>query len=102
MSVLWQAHRSSAALRFVSKDPPPVGECGAFPKPPPISSGKTLRNEVWERPQHAAGKGVFVIPLGSPLSFYPAANIPLIAAGRGVPYAIINRGPTEHDDLPEV
>ena len=29
-------------------------------------------------------------------------HIPLLAANRGVPYVIINRGPTEHDDLPEV
>ena len=26
----------------------------------------------------------------------------LTAARRGVPYAIVNRGPTEHDGLPEV
>ena len=43
-----------------------------------------------------------MVALGSTLSVYPAANIPLLAANRGVPYVIINRGPTEHDDLPEV
>ena len=43
-----------------------------------------------------------VIALGSTLSVYPAAGFPLMAARRGVPYAIINRGPTEHDGLPEV
>jgi NAD-dependent deacetylase len=43
-----------------------------------------------------------VIALGSSLSVYPAASIPLLAARRGVPYAVINRGPTGHDDLPEV
>ena len=35
--------------------------------------------------------------LGSTLSVYPAASIPLIAAERGVPYVIVNRGDTEHD-----
>ena len=40
--------------------------------------------------------------LGSTLSVYPAAEIPLRAARRGVPYVIINRGPTDHDHLTEV
>ena len=40
--------------------------------------------------------------LGSTLSVYPASNIPLLAANRGAPYVIINRGATEHDELPEV
>jgi hypothetical protein len=28
--------------------------------------------------------------------------VPLVAAGRGTPYIIVNRGPTEHDDHPAV
>jgi len=28
---------------------------------------------------------------------YPASSLPLIAARRGIPYAIINRGATDHD-----
>ena len=43
-----------------------------------------------------------VVALGSTLSVYPAAGIPLIAANRGVPYVIINQGATEHDDSPVV
>ncbi len=38
-----------------------------------------------------------VVALGSTLSVYPAAAFPLLAARRGVPYIIINRGETEHD-----
>jgi NAD-dependent deacetylase len=37
------------------------------------------------------------VSLGSTLSVYPAASFPLIAARRGVPYIIINRGATDHD-----
>ena len=43
-----------------------------------------------------------MIALGSTLSVHPAASFPLAAAERGVPYAIVNRGPTEHDDHPAV
>jgi NAD-dependent deacetylase len=38
-----------------------------------------------------------VVALGSTLSVYPAASFPLLAAQRGVPYVVINRGATEHD-----
>ncbi len=38
-----------------------------------------------------------VVALGSTLSVYPAASFPLLAAQRGVPYIVINRGATEHD-----
>jgi NAD-dependent deacetylase len=43
-----------------------------------------------------------VVALGSTLSVYPAASFPLLATQRGVPYVIINRGATEHDDDPAV
>jgi len=38
-----------------------------------------------------------VVALGSTLSVYPAASFPLMAARRGIPYVIINRGATDHD-----
>ena len=81
---------------------PPVCECGGFLKPATISFGQNLRNEDLERAETAAKAADLVVALGSTLSVYPAANIPLLAANRGAPYVIINRGPTEHDDLPEV
>jgi NAD-dependent deacetylase len=81
---------------------PPVCECGGFLKPATISFGQNLRNEDIERAEAAAQAADLVVALGSTLSVYPAANIPLLAAAKGAPYVIINRGPTEHDDLPEV
>ncbi len=81
---------------------PPSCECGGFLKPATISFGQNLKNDVLDRAQTAASQADLVLALGSTLSVYPAANIPLIAAGRGVPYVIINRGATDHDELPEV
>ena len=81
---------------------PPICECGGFLKPATISFGQNLRNEDLERAEVAARAADLVVALGSTLSVHPAADIPLLAANRGVPYIIINRGPTEHDDLPEV
>jgi len=81
---------------------PPQCECGGYLKPATISFGQNLRNEDLERAEAAAKAADLVVALGSTLSVYPAASIPLLAANRGAPYVIINRGPTEHDDLPEV
>ncbi len=81
---------------------PPLCECGGFLKPATISFGQNLRNEDIQRGETAAKSADLMIALGSTLSVYPAANIPLIAASRGVPYVIINRGETEHDGLREV
>ena len=52
--------------------------------------------------EQAAVRCDAVLALGSTLSVYPAAAFPLMAARRGVPYAIVNRGPTEHDGFPDV
>jgi NAD-dependent deacetylase len=81
---------------------PPICECGGFLKPATISFGQNLRNEDLERAERAAKAADLVIALGSTLSVYPAANIPLLAASRSLPYIVINRGPTDHDEMPEV
>ncbi len=80
----------------------PLCECGGFLKPATISFGQNLRSEDLERAHAAAMEADLVVALGSTLSVNPAASIPLITANRGRPYVIINRGPTDHDDLPEV
>ena len=48
--------------------------------------------------QRAAEACDLVIAMGTTLSVYPAADVPLHAARRGVPYAIVNQGSTDHDD----
>lgn len=71
-------------------------------KPATISFGQNLRSGDLERAEEAAAQADLVLALGSTLSVYPAANIPLLAVTRGAPYVIINRGPTEHDHMAEV
>ena len=67
-----------------------------------ISFGQGLDPSSLDRASEAAGAADFVIALGSTLSVHPAASFPLMAARRGAPYVIINRGVTEHDDDPAV
>src|SRR5262245_26374940 len=76
---------------------PPQCDCGGLLKPATISFGQSLRSQDLERAAAAATKADLVLALGSTLSVYPAASIPLLAAERGTPYIIVNRGMTEHD-----
>lgn len=80
----------------------PTCDCGGFLKLATISFGQDLRAVDLERASIAAEACDLVVSLGSTLSVYPAAAIPLSAAERGVPYVVINRGETGHDGLPKV
>lgn len=82
---------------FRTRRQPPLCECRGFLKPATISFGQSLDPVVLEQAAAAAMDTDLVVALGSTLSVYPAAGFPLMAAQRGVPYVIINRGATEHD-----
>jgi len=79
---------------------PPVCHCGGFLKPATISFGQDLDPTEIKRARDAAAKADLVVALGSTLSVQPASSFPLMAAQRGVPYVIINRGETDHDGEP--
>ncbi|HWM25697.1 MAG TPA: Sir2 family NAD-dependent protein deacetylase [Chthoniobacterales bacterium] len=85
---------------FRLKRKPPVCSCGGFLKPATISFGQNLEPRELERAGETAMGADLVVALGSTLSVYPAASFPLIAARRGVPYIIVNRGATDHDNEP--
>ncbi len=75
----------------------PRCKCGGFLKPATISFGQNLKEEdLLLAGQHALSCDL-VLSIGSTLSVYPAQSIPLLAAERGTPYIIINKGPTDHD-----
>lgn len=82
--------------------PPLCEHCGGFLKPATISFGQALDAGTLDRAGQAARHCDLMIALGSSLGVYPAASFPLMAAQRGIPYVIVNRGPTEHDSLREV
>jgi NAD-dependent deacetylase len=85
---------------FRANRKPPLCECGGFLKPATISFGQSLDPSALEQAGEGAMKADLVVALGSTLSVYPAASFPLMAAQRGAPYVIINRGATEHDPEP--
>jgi NAD-dependent deacetylase len=87
---------------FRARRTPPLCGCGGFLKPATISFGQSLDPDVLQRAEKAARQADLVVALGSTLSVYPAASFPLLAAQRGTPYVIINRGATDHDHEPSV
>ncbi len=89
-------HFSSFAA---TREPPVCAACGGRLKPATISFGQNLRQRDLDRSAAAARTADLMMVLGSSLTVHPAAGIPLLAVERGVPYVIINRGATEHDDL---
>jgi NAD-dependent deacetylase len=82
-----------------SGQPPACLHCGGIMKPGVIMFGEALEPEQMRRANAAAGRADLVIALGSSLVVTPAANVPLVAVRRRVPYVIVNRGATPHDSL---
>ncbi len=80
----------------------PLCECGGFLKSATISFGQNLRSLDLGRAYAAAENADLALALGSSLVVYPAADIPLRAAGTGADYTIVNRGETDHDGHPLV
>jgi len=76
---------------------PPMCACGGILKAATISFGQSLRPADLDRAAAAVRRADLMIALGSTLSVYPAASLPLLAAQRGTPYVVVNRGATDHD-----
>jgi NAD-dependent deacetylase len=91
-----------ALERFARERACPRCACGGLLKFATISFGQALKPEVIERAFAEARACDLVLALGSTLSVHPAASVPLEAAQRGVPYVVINRGETDHDDIATV
>jgi NAD-dependent deacetylase len=84
--------------QFAETEEPPVCHCGGLLKSATISFGQALDPMSMHRASEAAGSCDLVISLGSTLSVFPVSEVPLVAADRGVPYAIVNMGATAHDN----
>jgi NAD-dependent deacetylase len=80
----------------------PRCDCGGFLKFATISFGQSLRPEVLAQAIAAVEGADLLLALGSTLAVYPAAELPVIAARRGILVAIVNQGPTEQDQLATV
>lgn len=81
---------------------PHCPDCGGIIKVSVISFGQAMPVPEMERASDLARRCDAVLAVGSTLSVYPAAYVPLEAKQTGSRYVIVNQGPTEQDHLADV
>jgi len=82
--------------------PPDCSVCGGLLKTATISFGQAMPELEMIRAEHATlGCDLFLV-LGSSLVVYPAAGFPLLAKRNGAKLVIVNREPTEQDEIADL
>jgi NAD-dependent deacetylase len=76
--------------------------CGGHIKTATISFGQAMPEDAMERAHKATMEADLMVTLGSSLVVYPAAGFPIMAKRRGAKYVIINRDPTDQDELADL
>jgi NAD-dependent deacetylase len=76
--------------------------CGGILKTATISFGQSMPEDAMERAQDVTSQADLMITLGSSLVVYPAAGFPIMAKRNGARYVIVNREPTDQDELADL
>ena len=94
---------TTVLARVEAGEPDPrCRECGGILKVDVVFFGEPMPTAAMTRALAMAAACDAVIAVGSTLSVYPAAYVPLTAAEAGAPLVIVNQGPTDLDDRAEV
>ena len=80
----------------------PDCSCGGFIKTATISFGQSMPVEAMQRAETLAKSCDLFLAIGSSLVVWPAAGFPLTAKRNGAALVIINREPTEFDDIADL
>ncbi len=81
---------------------PVCTDCGGHIKSATISFGQPMPEAEMERARAATLAADLFLVLGSSLVVYPAAGFPRLAKRNGARLAIVNRDPTDQDDLADL
>jgi NAD-dependent deacetylase len=81
---------------------PVCADCGGHIKTATISFGQPMPEAEMHRAGAATLAADLFIVLGSSLVVYPAAGFPLLAKRNGARLAIVNRDPTDQDELADL
>jgi NAD-dependent deacetylase len=85
----------------ISQRAPECG-CGGYIKTATVSFGQSMPAEAMERAEQLSKNCDLFLAVGSSLVVWPAAGFPLMAKRNGAALIIINREPTEFDDLADL
>jgi NAD-dependent deacetylase len=81
---------------------PDCPTCGGYIKTATISFGQAMPDAAMQRAQDLALSCDLFLAIGSSLVVWPAAGFPLIAKRNGAQLIIINREPTEFDEIADL
>lgn len=85
-----------------SGEPPSCTLCGGIVKSATISFGQAMPQEAMRKAQGLALEADLFLAIGSSLVVYPAATLPVIAKRQGAKLVIVNREPTELDEIADL
>jgi NAD-dependent deacetylase len=81
---------------------PDCPSCGGYVKTATISFGQAMPDAAMQRAQELALSCDLFLAIGSSLVVWPAAGFPLLAKRNGARLVIVNREPTEFDDIADL
>ncbi len=81
---------------------PDCPACGGFIKTATVSFGQAMPDSAMRRAQDLAQSCDLFLAIGSSLVVWPAAGFPLIAKRNGARLIIVNREPTEFDEIADL
>ncbi|WP_024519533.1 Sir2 family NAD-dependent protein deacetylase [Bradyrhizobium sp. Tv2a-2] len=88
--------------RFDDSGAPDCTDCGEPVKTATISFGQAMPEDAMERASELSRSCDLLIAIGSSLVVWPAAGFPMMAKSAGARLVIINREPTDQDDLADL
>ncbi len=80
----------------------PDCSCGGYIKTATVSFGQAMPAEAMQRAEQLTKSCDLFLAVGSSLVVWPAAGFPLLAKRNGAALVIINREPTEFDELADL
>ena len=81
---------------------PDCPACGGFIKTATVSFGQAMPEDAMRRAEELSLRCNLLLAIGSSLVVWPAAGFPLLAKRSGAKLVIINREPTEFDELADL
>jgi NAD-dependent deacetylase len=81
---------------------PDCPACGGYIKTATISFGQAMPEAAMRRAEDLALSCDLFLAIGSSLVVYPAAGFPLVAKRNGARLVIVNREPTDFDDIADL
>src|SRR6516164_8207313 len=98
-----RGHRAIASLYDAGNGcAPDCPSCGGHIKTATVSFGQAMPDAAVRRAQDLAQSCDLLVSIGSSLVVWPAAGLPLLAKRSGAMLVIINREPTDFDEIADL